>query len=132
MVFQRCNHDKTSWQGTYSSLPKIGARPLICMPRAARTCCDVSDTKSSILVIISLRRVSRSNNPQKPSEVRKNTRRSRPRLLTRYLTSYGGTNFRLRIFKQLNESWNKISCDGLVIYRFRDLRNHHGSISLKT
>lgn len=52
----------------HSSLPNIGAKPLICVPRAARTCCEVSDTKSSILVMISLSKVSRSSNLQKPAQ----------------------------------------------------------------
>lgn len=53
---------------TYSSLPRIGAKPLICVPKAARTCWEVSDTKSSMLVIISLSNVSRSSSPQKPEQ----------------------------------------------------------------
>ena len=55
-------------QIVYSSLPRIGAKPLICVPKAARTCWEVSDTKSSMLVIISLSNVSRSSSPQKPGQ----------------------------------------------------------------
>jgi len=51
---------------TYSCLPRIGARPEICVPSAARTCCEVSDTKSSILPMISLRSVFLSTKAQKP------------------------------------------------------------------
>ena len=50
----------------HSSLPSMGARPLICVPSAARTCCDVSDTRSSTLVMISFKRVSLSSNAQNP------------------------------------------------------------------
>jgi hypothetical protein len=52
---------------TYSSLPRIGASPLICVPRAARTCCDWSETSSSMLGITSWRRVSGSSKAQKPA-----------------------------------------------------------------
>ena len=59
--------DVKPWM-TYSSLPRIGAKPLIWVPKAARTCWEVSDTKSSMLVIISLSNVSRSSSPQKPEQ----------------------------------------------------------------
>lgn len=51
---------------TYSCLPKIGASPLIWVPRAARTCWDGSETRSSTELMISLRSVSRSTRLQKP------------------------------------------------------------------
>lgn len=51
---------------TYSCLPRMGARPLICVPRAARTCWEVSETRSSMLGIMSLSRTDRSTRPQKP------------------------------------------------------------------
>lgn len=50
----------------YSCLPKMGASPLIWVPRAARTCCEVSETKSSTELIMSLRRTFRSTSAQKP------------------------------------------------------------------
>jgi hypothetical protein len=53
---------------TYSSFPRIGASPLIWVPSAARTCCDWSDTNSSMLGITSWRRVSRSSTAQKPGD----------------------------------------------------------------
>ena len=59
----------TSFKGTHSSLPSIGASPLICVPSAARTCWEVSETKSSILVIISLSSVSLSMSLQKPASL---------------------------------------------------------------
>jgi hypothetical protein len=52
--------------GAYSCLPRIGARPLICVPRAARTCWELSETRSSIVVIISFRSVVLSNREQNP------------------------------------------------------------------
>lgn len=51
---------------THSSFPRIGASPLIWVPRAALTCCEASLTKSSTAPIISSRRVWRSSKPQKP------------------------------------------------------------------
>lgn len=51
---------------TYSCLPRIGANPLICVPKAARTCCELSDTRSSTLPIMSLSRVDRSTKAQNP------------------------------------------------------------------
>ena len=84
----------------YSSLPRIGARPLICVPRAARTCCDVSETKSSTLVIISLSRVSLSNSPQKPcSSQFVAFNETGEANLTWYLPSYSGPNLCFRILQ---------------------------------
>jgi hypothetical protein len=71
MVLNSCQSKTTNSRAmiAYSSLPKIGAKPLICVPSAARTCCDVSDTKSSMLVMISLSKVSRSSNLQNPIKI---------------------------------------------------------------
>ena len=51
----------------HSSLPRMGAKPLICVPSAALTCCDVSPTRSSMLPMISFKRISRSIKAQKPT-----------------------------------------------------------------
>lgn len=104
----------------YSSLPKIGARPLICVPRAALTCCEVSDTKSSILVIISLRSVLRSSSPQNPKIVRNATQRI-TNGHTRYLPCNSCAYLCLTIFQQFHKGGHEVTGDRLVIYSLGDL-----------
>ena len=75
IVLGVCQHHRLNecdTEGAYSSLPRIGASPLIWVPSAALTCCEVSETKSSMLVMISFKRVSRSSNVQKPIHVSRN------------------------------------------------------------
>lgn len=57
---------KQSYGVSYSCLPKIGARPLIWLPKEARTCCEESETSSSTAGMISWSRVSLSTSAQKP------------------------------------------------------------------
>lgn len=52
---------------THSSFPRMGASPLICVPREALTCWEPSLTKSSTAPMISSKRVWRSSNPQNPT-----------------------------------------------------------------
>ena len=61
-----CIIDSRCTSFTYSCFPRRGARPLIWVPKAARTCWDGSETRSSTVVIISLSRVSRSIKLQNP------------------------------------------------------------------
>ena len=93
---------------TYSSFPRIGASPLICVPSAARTCCDESDTKSSMLPIISLSRVSRSSNLQNPVEGQQGDPSNPISLLSQTwdLSSYSSADFGFGVFQELDKCRN--------------------------
>lgn len=107
----------------HSSLPKIGAKPLICVPSAARTCCEVSDTRASMLVIISSSRVSRSSRLQKPDEISQQIvwRSSNHHKLTRDLSGYSGADFSFSIFQQLDKCRDQITIDSLFIHSLCNL-----------
>ena len=117
---------------SYSSLPRIGARPLICVPKAARTCWEESETKSSMLVIISLSNVSLSSSPQKPEKHERHlwSFMSKALQLTRDLSSYGGTNFCFGVLQKLHESRDQISDYCLFVHSFGNLARDVVSFSL--
>jgi len=106
---------------SYSSLPRIGASPLIWVPSAARTCCDWSETSSSILGITSWRRVSRSRSAQKPMNTSAICQISLRIILTRNLPRNSTPHLRLSVLEKLHECGYQVSVDNLLIYGFRDL-----------
>lgn len=118
------DHWRTTSLYTYSSLPNMGARPLICVPKAARTCWDESETRSSTLDMISFRSVSRSSKPQKPCIIVSNDCQGVHYRHTRDLSSYGGPNFCFRIFQQLDKCRYQVTVHGFLVYCFCNLASH--------
>ena len=106
---------------TYSSLPSIGASPLICVPRAARTCCDGSETRSSMGGIISLSRVSRSIKLQKPSPKSELARNKTKQIHTWNLSCDISANFRFCILEELNKCGNHVARDHLFMHHSGNL-----------